>query len=86
MISRENLLEQQLREKILENKRLNNIIKGLDNTIENLNEVVEHKDNIIKEAREYIKTKTLCFAPLENYQVGKDILEILDKEVNNVSK
>ena len=44
------------------------------------NEEIKKLHSIIKEVREYIETKTLCFAPLKNYQVGKDILEILDKE------
>lgn len=61
-------------------ERLNNDIKELLKENGNKEKVIKAQDNIIKEVREYIETKTLCFAPLKNYQVGKDILEILDKE------
>lgn len=60
------LLEQKLKQK-------ENIIKGLDNTIQNLEEVMEHKDNIIKEAREYLINT--------NYDSDlPKLMEILEKE------
>ena len=60
-------------------ERLNNIIKGLDNTIENLEEVIKHKDNIIKEVREYIDY-FLKEGHTKNWkQFEYSLLEILDK-------
>ena len=59
-------------------ERLNNIIKGLDNTIENLEEVIKHKDSIIKEVREYIEHKASireCY--MINGKEYKELLEIL---------
>lgn len=55
--------------------------------IENQNKEIERLQNIIKEVREYIdKEHKLLYIDKSGYtytKIGKDILEILDKENNN---
>ena len=75
MISRENLLEQQLREVTLEIERLSNIIKEVREYIEN--------NDLYEQDYDYDYEENLVVGPPSDETARKILLEILDKENNN---
>ena len=72
MISRENLLEQQLREAALEIERLSNIIKEVREYIEN--------NDLYEQDYDYDYEENLVVGPPSDETARKILLEILDKE------
>ena len=88
MISRENLLEQQLREKVIEIERLKISLSAQEELTMNEHHKKKQLENIIKEVREYIEEKYDYILKDDTFldhdeRIDKKqiqhILEILDK-------
>ena len=76
--------------KIAKREFINNVMENLDSAliftyIQNLEQKLQQKENIIKEVREYIEKYSITYEnEVGPYKVieSKELLEILDKEVN----